>query len=76
MPLRRAAASAGLFIAALLLVSLVRYFEAPSTAAGLSMSNAHRLRIHYANVGDKPADTYVIAPPDGDMVVVWVEKSL
>jgi len=71
---RWAAAAAGVGIAAFLTVSAVRYLRGIPEAASGGARSENAIQIHYAWIGGRPADTFIVKPPDAGFIVVWVEK--
>jgi hypothetical protein len=71
---RWGAALTGIGCAAVLIMIIVRSLLPTGDILSSSTGSAgEMLRIHYARINGRPAETFIIDVPEDDMVVVWVE---
>jgi len=74
---RWAAATAGIFAAAVAVAALVFFLEMtpPATVSRMGGDESAQFRLYYVKIGDEPAQTFVFKPHDSDVIIVWAGKT-
>lgn len=69
-------AAAGLALAVVMTLALVRFFRSSSPAGGILESETEQVQIHYVKIDNEPAQTFIFKPHDSDVVIVWAGKNI
>jgi len=74
---RFAAAAAGLALAVVMTLALLRFFRSPSiSGGGIAQGETDQVQIHYVRIDNEPARTFIFKPHDSDVVIVWAGKNI
>ena len=75
---RFAAAAAGLALAVVMTIALVRFFRSPATPIGAAFveGETDQVQIHYVRIENEPARTFIFKPHDSDVVIVWAGRNI
>jgi hypothetical protein len=73
---RWAAAAAGMSLAVVLTLAVVRFLQSPAPSGGLAGSETEQVQIHYVRIENEPARTFIFKPHDSDVVIVWAGKNI
>ena len=73
---RWTAAAAGLALAAVTLLALIRFLQSPPVSQVIAKNGSDQVQIHYVRIDNEPARTFIFKPHDSDVVIVWAGKNI